>query len=358
VDGSIQIWDIERRALVRTLAAKVPQWPTSWRKPLFSPDGRWLALTGLPQVWNLPEGRLEPGDSAPQLLRRDERILAISQDDRPFAISPDGRFVAIAAKAPVHPLLGSGTNIVNILDVSSGEQRGALANLPGLVRAIGWSGDGQRIHVVTDSDLSVWDVSAGLQRTSQRIPGPHHWAAFSRDGETVARCDFGKIALMSLVDGRWLQKEELHEAFSATDHALSPGGETLAIADLYGIQLWDVRSGKLRETLQVVDSDDRAEAIAYHPNGSVLAVVGWNGLYLHRLSDGASLRLTILTGADGNPVWWVSDGKGRWSGPPEAARLRRAGDDLRYGDLLPARQLPELGWRPMLLPDFIQPSPR
>jgi WD40 repeat protein len=385
-DEGIQIWDVESRALLRTL----PGQRDVVEDVAFSADGRWLFTRASTDgeermytdaendvhVWDLHAGRLQA--TVRTELRQaawghDGRLVTAGrgvlrwwrpEDGSPhatlrkqgyFALGPDGRSVASSSEE---------NRLVRIWDARTGTARVTLPKLERHVVQIAWSGAGNRLIVATDCDanslceriVTSWDAEIGKQVASISSYGRF---AMSPDGRTMAVNKLDERHMLLLDIPTWTERATLAMPCDnpyGRRLAFSPDGETLAVASCNEliVQLWDARSGALRRQFPVPGGD--VSSIAYHPNGLTIALAGPNGLRLHRLSDGASLALTALAGSKDKWVGLVTAEDGRWGGNPEVSRrlrVRQAGEDLRSAEMPAARLSPELGWHSSLLPDFL-----
>jgi WD40 repeat protein len=362
----------------------------------FSPDGRWLMARHPHRtfVWNLIEGRVqsklgEPGSLVGDPTWSGESIVTwviggllwwrpedgselralAGSDFHAFVVSPDTRYVVSQA-------FGKG----RIRDLNTGRD----AMLAG--HGFAWNPDSKRLLSVTihqpeldrpdtgDThsskncdlgdcavcELKQWDVATGSPNGSGlSIPctasryrdSPVPPTLFSPDGRTIAVRNDDVISLVDVAS--WTVRAAHASACGDPAWAFSPDGETIALG-CDSILFWNVRTGALRKRLSA--PTPRPAWVAYSADGTVVAVDdGPVSQRLIRISDGASLSLTIFDQRGDQPLGLVSDDSGRWTGNPEVARhlrLRREGD-IRRAELRPAEPLPEFGWRPSLLADFL-----
>jgi WD40 repeat protein/serine/threonine protein kinase len=137
--GGVRVWETEHGQVVKELAVGI------LTHAAFSPDGRWLAVTG----------------------REGSRLLTVGTwEERPgpewdsAAFSPDGRLLAVETR--------QGT--IRLLDPATGREKARLAEPH--QSASGWLGftpDGTRLVAVSDDDkaIHVWD----LRRIREELAG-------------------------------------------------------------------------------------------------------------------------------------------------------------------------------------------
>jgi WD40 repeat protein len=187
---------------------------------------------------------------------------------------------------------------------------GALARL-GTVRfrhsmfisAAAFSADG-RFLATTGYDLTVrvWEAATG----KEVLCVPHEKAppialALTPDGRTLAvGQQAGTIFLQSVPTGLRLHSWK----GEATALAFSADGKTLAAAGKEQIDLWDLRSGKVRQTLEGVSGT--VKRLAFSPDGAVLAAAAdkvhlWDaasGRILHDFNDNQGPVLELAFSPD------------------------------------------------------------
>lgn len=186
----------------------------------FSPDGRALAVAGWDgpkgeevQLWEVPSARLR------QTLRAPRSIFVDS-----LAFSRDGKTLA-----------GAGTSL-RLWNVHSGQlQREAAPGLRAPLRAMGSSAGGGPPacgRLERGDEVRLWNAAArsGTERHLLRL-----------------RCS--RVSAL----------------------AVSADGAALAVASHDGtIELWDVRAGRVEQTIQ--EPQGRITALAFSPDGSLLAI--------------------------------------------------------------------------------------
>ncbi|NJP10707.1 MAG: WD40 repeat domain-containing protein [Leptolyngbyaceae cyanobacterium RU_5_1] len=211
--------------------------------------------------------------------------------------------------------------------VLSGQETTAIATSP----------DGQRLASASGKTIQLWSVQTGKRGRS--LNGHTDWVtalAISLNGQTLASSSLDQtIRLWSLKTGKLLATLK---AGRVTSLAFSPNGQTLASGSRFArwwgrenssarIQLWDLGTQKI---LSTIASDQAVNALAFSPDGSLLAAGAkitkiWHlasGQLLHTLNSGDLNCLVfsqdnqlLITGSDGVQgedgikFWQVRSGK-------------------------------------------------
>jgi WD40 repeat protein len=120
--------------------------------------------------------------------------------------------------------------------------------------------DRGKILAVPDERLviHIWDTAAGKERCALQAQGDHFLSQAQGD------CFLGSLALS--VDRRWLA--------SLTQDAVGT----------YYVQLWDLATGKAAHRVAV--DQKYIAAVAFSPNGKMLATVGWYEVRLWDVATG------------------------------------------------------------------------
>lgn len=123
--------------------------------------------------------------------------------------------------------------------------------------------------------FSLWDYAGSTQRQLGTIDSPATDLAISPDGETLAIATFTNIELWSVIEGKRLRIIE-GDSTSVETVAYSPTEPYIASGNHDGIlNLWDVENGSLIKSIAA--HDGTVHEIAFSPDGSVLASAGGDG---------------------------------------------------------------------------------
>jgi WD40 repeat protein len=215
---------------------------------------------------------------------RPRLALQIGHSDRIscLAFSPDGKTVAS----------GSWDQTIKLWDVATGALK--LTLKPGKGRsypisAIAFSPDGKTLasagylegsnHRRAYSDLRLWDAASGLPKKDIVNAQPDSMissVAFSPDGQSIAATGgtghvatqvfHGVTRIWNVKNGvllRSLKSEDVMDSYSTS--VFSPDSQTLAVGGETRLRLWDLRSGKLLQTLPFADAP-----VAFSHDGGLL----------------------------------------------------------------------------------------
>ena len=270
---SLQIWDANSGALVRTMA-KAEGVRGFVGQLAFSPDGRLVAaaLSDQVAIWSAETGELS------FLLEGFQMFI------RGVAFSPDGRILATG---------DYGGNRVILWDTDDGSQIDIIETedrVSGLV----FSPDGAILAVSSFGDVNLWDLGsrtqlANLDATnfdSRMLIDGAETLTFSPDGAFLATgTDHNLVRLWNVENGALLRTLEGHDAI-VNSLAFSPGGERLVSASAdKTMRLWQVDNG---ETLASAGGfSSPLNSVDFSPDGKLLALGSEDGVVrLQRVVDG------------------------------------------------------------------------
>lgn len=287
--NDLKLWDVK----ARTLRYRIRDNYGIKAQSVFSRDSKLLIKTSQDggnearvNTWDAQTGK---GVSEHVIGRKNARI-------EETALSPDGRFLATAdCHRGEGVFTPQGTNFsglqysIRLWNAHTGAllrtllrgspiwhpQTGVLLKtLPDSPDEVLWlrfSPDGKTlVSASQDEDVQLWDMPSGKLRCT--LTGLRAYrgrvAAFSPDSKTVAVSSAGGVEIRAVATGA------LRKKLAGTSIALcfSPDGGTLASATdagNYPIELWDVASGQLLQTLTA--HRNYVLSLAFSPDGKTLA---------------------------------------------------------------------------------------
>ncbi|HLX58135.1 MAG TPA: WD40 repeat domain-containing protein, partial [Ktedonobacteraceae bacterium] len=331
MDGTILLWNIAAEsAIARSLVDTDILW-----SPVFTPDGTQV-FTGNSKgqiiLQNVKTGQpfdVLKTDKYP-LLQPKDQISADLHTMQSLALSGDGS------------ILASG-RLDGTIVLWNMHTRTSFAHFmyPTLLFKVSLSANGKILAAVGSGDkIILWNVTNGTKISSipydqgqlQRIPP----VALSPDGKVLAVgtcvkgntgiCVRGLVQLWDVSTGKLKQSLSGH-SFSVSSVAFSPDGHILASGSQDGILLWDVLTGKPAGNGQMLsipaDSNDYYSNLVFSSNGNMLAsssplgdnfsFVLWNvapgeplGPLTHAIEVNASTQGSIAFAPNGQQLATVS----------------------------------------------------
>jgi WD40 repeat protein len=257
-----------------------------WRRPVFSPDGKVLAVTDADTG---DQGRLRFWDVAArkELRTADRGSGYVAAAFSPLGAGPSGKLGKTLAAIPNPPR----TQELQLWEVDTGKRGPFPDRHSGIVYAVAFTPDGKALASAGyDRTVRVWETATGKELRRFETKGPALRVVFSPDGRALAGATTeGQVYLWGWSGG----KESLH--FDAhkggiSSLAFTPDGKTLATAGGdRGLCLWDVARGT--QVRRIVVSEDSLPALGCSGDGSTLWAV------------------RKAPGADQVSVWEVATGK-------------------------------------------------
>ncbi|HEX5895699.1 MAG TPA: protein kinase [Thermoleophilaceae bacterium] len=336
LDGAVTRWDADSATRSETLRGH----SSAVQQPVFSPDGATLytvAHDGTAIAWDLA------GDRG---LRRQIRFTRDQApggyDGHPGSFSPDGRLIALG-------LNDEGIRLWDTADLTPTGQ--PLLETGGEVWALAFAPDGRRLAAVTlQGQATLWDVESRslVWGPFTVAPGPVMGVSISADGKILATAGPSGVDLWDLASGDLLDSVG-DVGVPAGDVVFSRTGSTLALVHEHGgdVDVWDVAK-RSRITRLPVDGESAYYAIALSRDGRTVAAGGlddplvrvWDvptRKLISELDQGSATALTLDFSADGRtlavsgfePVASLWDvGTGVRIGPTLTAGSRRAEIDM------------------------------
>jgi WD40 repeat protein len=272
-EDDIYIWDAEGGE--QTMAIEeIPAGNISMDTFTISPDGRFIATPGCSGVciWDANIGDLVSE-------------LTGAADVWKLVFSPDSKnLVAIT----------SDTN-ARLYDVESGQELLTLEH-NGSMEGADFSPDGQRLvtHSI-DGTTRVWDAGTGEQLLMLGPDSNFDPSAFVPDGNHVVTVNVdGTVRIWDVYNGQLLRVFPNLNAEYAT---LSPDGNRLATEENYKVHIWDVATGD--ELIAINDPTEYIQALAFSPDGTLLASGGSDDIVSLWDTETGQVRLSLTGHTDG-----------------------------------------------------------
>jgi WD40 repeat protein/tRNA A-37 threonylcarbamoyl transferase component Bud32 len=329
-DGTIQMWDVVSRRLIRTLEKHAD----AVRDLAFSPDGIHLASASHDRTvkyWEVPTGKLLETHvghthfvSSVDFTPDGRRIVSGGyhgkvkvrevQSGRPVVLSEHQTEVVSLDLAPDGRRLATAdvSGIVHIWDVDTLQKRATLVDPRGSKLAkIRFIDGGRRLAVLTDAHtVEVWNVQDGRHEDNAadgQRPGICLAAVPDRAGFVVAARDGRELQVWDL--SQRTPAKTFHSPAKVRDIAVSPGGDYLAaVGNAKEIFRWDLRTQRPMPPLRGLPSD--AYRAVFSPQGDLFVTLSqreirlWDwaaGSFTATLEDRANV-VAVAVSPDGRTL--------------------------------------------------------
>jgi WD40 repeat protein len=187
-------------------------------------------------------------------------------------------------------------------EAATGKEKAVLRTQKDMPEHLAASPDGKLLAWGDRTDIVIWDVERGAVRTTLKgVVVEAHIPAFSRDGKKLAVESWGNIIIWDMARPTApplkLQPAKLQPGFLVDCLAWNGEGTELAIGGqnsttkAHPILLWNLAAQKPRKTISNLPSSNYADlkALAYSPDGKVLAAAYLNWIYLYDPATGREL---------------------------------------------------------------------
>jgi WD40 repeat protein len=177
--------------------------------------------------------------------------------------SPDGQLLASTGE----------DNIVHIWDTATNKEITALKGHTGAVTGLDFSPDGKILATSSyDNSIRQWDPKTGKLLSTWTFPYWPSTIQFSPDGSQLAGTELDNftVHIWNAADGKEQRSLSWTETASPALYSaiFSPDWKTLAWTARGTVQLMDVASGKLDQTLS---HEDFVSATSWSPDGQLIA---------------------------------------------------------------------------------------
>lgn len=289
-NGSARVWDPRSGRLRLELRAGSGQMLDA----AFSPRGTNVATVGsdgIGRIWRVSSGAL-----VSNLVGHTNPVTGV-------AFSPDGFFAVTT----------SSDRTARVWKVDTGDERAVLAGHAESVRAASFSPNGTSVLTASDDGTArIWDPTVQPKlRELTGGRGPDVRADYVPGGLVLVAGETG-ARLVRAADGRMTRRLAIGPVAAS---AVGPDGSSVALATGRRLTVHDLAEGAAPS---IIPQPAGVQAIAYSPDGTMLAVAGADGLVRLWSLGGKPLRDLRGHRAAATDVAWSPDGSRLVSGSRDA----------------------------------------
>jgi WD40 repeat protein len=258
-------------------------------------------------------------DATPPALRGWEWSY-LDRQSRPANVVCDGRgrLFAVAWNPRRDLLVTAGLDGAVRAWSRDGRDLGSITDRAAFIYGLDWSDDGTSLAVGANRrPVALFDLADTTGRTDAAVLAAERATTFEPIGTAIAGVDLSPdrsrlvvagergMRLYGTTDGRLLA--EIPARGAARRARFSPDGARIAVAIDDRVELRDGRDGSLVGTL--ANGDPRALSLAWSPDGTELALGGYDGsVRLLRVSDATVVASYVAHGSEVRDVAYGPDG--------------------------------------------------